>query len=158
MGVLALPVLLGHLPAVGPQPHDVGQARRPLVADEEVAPAEDRLAAAQRDHLADEGLQLLVDAVPVEPGQLGVLTPGVVVALLAAAELVAAEQHRHALGEQQRGQEVALLAGPQRVDLRIVGVALDAAVPGAVVVGAVLVVLQVGLVVLLVVGDQVSAA
>ena len=60
--------------------------------------------------------------------------------------------------EQQRGQEVALLARAQREDLGIVGGALDAAVPGAVVVGAVAVVLAVGLVVLLVVGDQVARA
>src|SRR3712207_7389951 len=53
----------------------------------------------------------------VEPGDLGVLAPGVVVAALRAAELVAAEQHRRALAEQQRGQEVALLAGAKRVDL-----------------------------------------
>ena len=41
-------------------------------------------------------------------------------------------------------------------DLGVVGLPLDAAVPGAVVVGAVLVVLEVGLVVLLVVGDEVA--
>ena len=58
--------------------------------------------------------------------------------------------------EQQRGEEVLLLAGAQRVDLRVVGLALDAAVPRAVVVGAVAVVLEVGLVVLVVVGDEVA--
>jgi hypothetical protein len=73
-----------------------------------------------------------------------------------APELVAAEQHRHALREKQRGQEVALLAFAQREDLRIVGRPLDAAVPAAVVVGAVAAVLAVGLVVLLVVGDEVA--
>jgi hypothetical protein len=49
--------------------------------------------------------------------------------VLGAAELVAAEQHRRALGEQQRGEEVALLARAQREDLRVVGRTLDAAVP-----------------------------
>ena len=58
--------------------------------------------------------------------------------------------------QQQRRQEVALLAGPQRQDLRVVGRALDAAVPGPVVALAVAVVLAVGLVVLLVVGDEVA--
>ena len=95
---------------------------------------------------------------PLVPGELVVLAPGVVVAVLRAAELVAAEQHRHALGEEQRGEEVALLAPAQRVDLGVVGLALDAAVPRAVVVGAVAVVLAVGLVVLLVVGRRGRAA
>ena len=53
-------------------------------------------------------------------------------------------------------EDVALLARAQREDLGIVGRALDAAVPRAVVVGAVLAVLEVVLVVLLVVGDEVG--
>ena len=65
-------------------------------------------------------------------------------------------QHRHALAEHQGGQEVALLATPQLVDLLIVGGTLSATVPGLVVIRAVLVVFAVGLVVLLVVGDQVA--
>ena len=77
--------------------------------------------------------------------------------MLRAAELVAAEQHRRALGDEQRGQEVALLARAQGEDLGVVGVAFDAAVPGAVVVGAVPVALEVGLVVLAVVGHQVGS-
>jgi hypothetical protein len=44
--------------------------------------------------------------------------------------------HRHALGEQQRGEQVALLAGAQCQDLRILALAFGAAVPGLVVVGA----------------------
>ena len=95
--------------------------------------------------------------VPVEPGDLGVLAPGVVVAVLGAAELVAAEQHRRALttaaawpGSCAAGaRAAALISG-------VVGRPLDAAVPGAVVVGAVAVVLEVGLVVLVVVGDEVA--
>ncbi len=49
--------------------------------------------------------------------------------MLGAAQLVAAEQHRHPLGEQQGGEEVALLPAPQLQDARIVGVAFGAAVP-----------------------------
>ena len=108
------------------------------------------------DQPARELEQAAIDVLPVEPGDLVVLAVGVVVALLGPADLVAAEQHRHALREEQRGQEVALLARAQRVDRRIVGRAFDAAVPRSVVVLAVLVVLAVGLVVLLVVGDQVA--
>jgi hypothetical protein len=48
---------------------------------------------------------------PVDPAELVVLAVGVVVALLGVAELVAGEQQRDAFGEQQRGQQVAALAG-----------------------------------------------
>src|SRR5207244_9479243 len=92
---------------------------------------------------------------PVEPGDLVVLAVGVVVAALAAAHLVAAEDHRDALGQEDRRQEVALLAPAQRPDLGVVGRALHAAVPRPVVALAVVVVLAVGVVVLVVVGDQV---
>ena len=110
-----------------------------------------------RDHAADKLEQqaaFLVE-VPVDPGQLVVLAVGVVVAALRAADLVARHQHRHALRQQQRGDEIALLAGAQRAHLRIVGGSFHAAVPRQVVVVAVAVVLQVGLVVLAVVADQV---
>ena len=85
-----------------------------------------------------------------------VLAVGVVVALLGAAEFVAAQQQRHPEGEQQGGQHGAALAGPQGDDVGVVGRPLGAAVPRPVVVGAVAVVLAVGLVVLGVVGDQVG--
>ena len=76
---------------------------------------------AQRVHGGRELDERLVHVVPVDPGQLGVLAVGVVVALLGAAQLVAVQDHRHALGEQQGGDEVALLPGAQREDLGIVG-------------------------------------
>src|SRR5207244_3504346 len=97
-----------------------------------------------------------VGALPVDPGELVVLAVAVVVAALGPPQLVAVQQHRRALREQERGQEVALLAGAQREYHRVVGLALGAAVPGAVVRLAVVVVLAVGLVVLLVVGDEIA--
>jgi hypothetical protein len=100
--------------------------------------------------------ELLVDVVPVEPRQLGVLAVGVVVAGLGAAELVATEDHRHALRQQEGREDVAALLVAQGADLLVVGLALDPAVPRAVVRLAVAVVLAVGLVVLLVVGDEVA--
>ena len=93
---------------------------------------------------------------PVDPARRVVLAVGVVVAALRAAELVAAEQQRDPFGQQQRGEEVAPLARPQGEHRGVVGRALDAAVPAAVVVGAVAVVLAVGLVVLGVVADEVG--
>src|SRR5947208_145148 len=70
--------------------------------------------------------------------------------------LVAAQEHRRTLGEQQRGKEVALLARTQRQDLGVVGRALHAAVPRAVVIAAVAASLEVRLVVLLVVRDEIA--
>ena len=61
----------------------------------------------------------------------------------------------HAEREQRHGQQVLHLAVAQRFDLRIVGRPLDAAVPAAIVVGAVAVVLAVGLVVLAVVRHEI---
>ena len=58
-----------------------------------------------------------VGVLPVVPGDLVVLAVGVVVAVLGAADLVAAEEHGHALRQEQRGQEVALLAAAQRDDV-----------------------------------------
>ena len=136
-----------------------GSARAPGGgAGEEGTATERRVRAAERDQRSRELEQPLSRRVelPVEPRELVVLAPGVVVALLRAAELVAAEQHRDALGEEQRRQEVALLPLAQRDDLGVVGRALGAAVPRAVVVRAVAVVLAVRLVVLVVVGDEVG--
>ena len=81
-------------------------------------------------------------------GDLVCLAVGVVVAALRSAALVAAEQHRHALGQHQRRDEVAPLALAGGADARIAGRSLDAEVLPAVVAGAVAVGLAVGLVVL----------
>src|SRR5712671_6936833 len=97
--------------------------------------------AAQRDQLPRKLEQILVALLPVEPRDLVVLAPRIVVATLRASPLVPAEQHRHALREEERRQEVSLLPRAQLIDLRIVGRPFDAAVPRAVVVGAVLAVL-----------------
>ena len=94
-------------------------------------------------------------SLPVDPGDLVVLAVGVVVALLGPAHLVAGEQHRDSLRQEQRREEVALLPLPQRDYRAAPRRALGAAVPRPVVVTAVPVVLTVGLVVLVIVGDQV---
>ena len=135
----------------------VGLAAAHGRAVEEAPAAHDGVVAAQMDELAgelQEGL-LLVVQVPVDPRQLVVLAVRVVVALLRAAEFVAVGDHRHALGEDQRREEVALLAAAQAQDLLVVGGPLGPAVPRAVVVGPVGASLQVRLVVLRVVGHQV---
>src|SRR5262249_1154278 len=92
---------------------------------------------------------------PVQPSKLVVLAIGVVVAALGVAELVAAADHRHALGEQQGSDEISLLLFAQLADGGVVRRSFRAAVPTMVVVGAVLVARAGGLVVLVVVADEV---
>ena len=75
-----------------------------------------RSAATLRGELGEH--VVLAGVVPVDPAQLVVLAVDVVVALLGAAQLVAVRDHRHALGQQQRGEEVALLPLAQRVRSR----------------------------------------
>ena len=111
---------------------------------------------AQSDQACGEVEHVLVDVLPVEPGQLRVVAVGIVVAVLGPTQLIAAEQHGHALAEQQRRQQVAPLAGAQGEDRGVVGGALDAAVPGAVPGLAVTIAVAVGTVVLVVVADQVE--
>src|SRR4051812_38586468 len=152
-----LPVLLRHPPTVGPEPPDIGEAGPfDLLAGEEGLAPEHRVRLPDLDHALRELEEVGICFVPAEPGDLAVLAPRVVVAALRAPELVAAEDHRRPLGEQQRRQEVALLTCAQLVDLGVVGLALGAVVPRAVVIGAVLIVLAVRLVVLVVVRDEIA--
>src|ERR1700733_6082986 len=154
-GVLSGPVLVGHRLAVGAQPANVGHARVGAVPLKKFAAPEHWLGAAQLDQALGVRTEVVVGVLPVVPGDLVVLAPAVVVAALGAGDLIAAGDHRHALGEEQRGEQVAALAGSQIADSWVVGRSLDAAVPGAVLVVAVPVVLKVRLVVLFVVGDEV---
>ncbi len=93
---------------------------------------------------------------PVDPADFVVLAVSVVVALLRATDLVARQQHWHAVRNQQDRGEVLALPHAQRVDAGIVARPLDAAVPAVVVVGAIGIILAVGEVVLLVVRNQVG--
>src|SRR6185503_20874087 len=103
------PVGLGHPPPVRAEPPDVGGAGAlPLLAGQELRAAEHRMLRAEAEKTAGEvedAAGALVE-VPVEPGELVVLAVGVVVPGLRAPELVAGEQHRCPLGEEQRRQEV----------------------------------------------------
>src|SRR5688500_2004755 len=153
-----LPLLLAHLLAGGVDPAHVLDAEVLVeIAVEEARAPQDREAVAQPGQLAHEVDQALgaVVVVPVDPADLVVLAVGIVVAVLRARELVAGQQHRRALRQEQRGEHVLHLALAQRAN-RLVDVrALGAVVPRAVVRVAILVVLAVRLVVLVVVGDEV---
>ncbi|GAA1243966.1 hypothetical protein GCM10009646_34600 [Streptomyces aureus] len=161
VGVTALPVVVRHLARVRAQPHEVGQGLALVgvrVTAEEAAAAQHRVGGSQGDGAPGELHQLALVLVhaPVGPGDLVVLAVGVVVPLLGAAQFVAVGEHGDALGEQQRGEEVALLPAAQFEHAFVVGGAFGAAVPGPVGALAVPVVLAVGLVALVVVRDQVA--
>src|ERR1035441_6871537 len=92
---------------------------------------------------------------PVQPAHFVVLAVRVVVALLGAPDFVAGKKHGYAVREQQNGGKVFALPRAQLVYGGIAGRAFDAAIPTEVSVGAVAVVLAVGEIVLVVVGNQV---
>src|SRR5581483_1403243 len=157
LGEGVAPVVVGHLLAVGAEPADVGEATAPDGPPlEEPAAAEHRVLAPQSNEPAGELEEAPVGVVPVVPGELVVLAVGVVVALLCPADLVTAADHGDALGQEQRGQKVTALAGPQPVHLLVGAFTFGAAVPGPVVVGAVAVVFAVGFVVLVFVSHEVG--
>ena len=123
--------------------------------EEPLAP-EDRVVGPESRHHRRERHERLIDIRPVDPAQLGILRISVVVSVLGASHLVAVKQHRHTLRQEQRGDEVALLACPDFEHYRIVGFALGSAIPRAVVRLTVVVVFTVGDVVLLVVRHKVT--
>src|SRR5258706_9245407 len=112
--------------------------------------------AAELDQAVYEREQLVVDLRPVEPRDLVVLAVGVVVAVLRPPNLIAATDHRYPDGEDQGRQKVPLLTRPQAVDRIILCRPFLAAVPRPVVVGSVGIVLAVGLVVLVVVRNEIA--
>src|SRR5271166_6990842 len=71
-------------------------------------------------------------------------------------ELVTSQKHRHALGEEQSSEKIALLTAPQRIYRRVVGWTFDAAIPTVVLIRAIAVVLAVGFVVLTLVADKIA--
>src|SRR6185437_8337663 len=154
------PILDGRFLALRRDPADVLEAGfRNRLAAEEARPREDAMAAAQIDEETHEIAELLVlrtDAQPVGPRDIVVLAVSVVVAALRAADLVAREQHRNTQRQQQGGEQIALLLVAKRRDRRIVGRPLGPAVPAEITVVAVAIALAIGLVVLLVVRDEIG--
>ena len=102
-----------------------------------------------------EEVGILLQVVPVEPGNLVVLTVGVVVTPLRVAHLVAREHHGNALAGHQHRDGILDLLVAQVVDALIVAFTFPAAVPAVVTVLTVAVILAIGLVVLAVVRHEV---
>src|SRR6187402_9666 len=107
----------------------------------------------QLEHTAGKLVQL---ALLVQPAQLIVLTVGIVVAALRASKLIARNQHRRALRQEQRREQVPPLARAQQAHLWILAWALCPAIPRVLVIVAVLVALAVGVVVLVIVADEIA--
>src|SRR5207244_11388151 len=115
-----------------------------------------RMRFAKPDQLSREIQKLLVLFVmpPIEPADLVVLTISVVIALLRSSPLVATQKHRHALRKKKCGQKIPPLPFAQRVNLGVVGWTFDAAIPGKIVVVAVIVPVAIQFILLFVVADQ----
>src|SRR5215210_5034523 len=123
-----------------------------------MAAEKDRLLGTDPDQPLHERVEVVVPSRerPVVPAEIVVLAKGVVVAALGAADLVAAEEHRRALRQEERSEKVALLPGPHGHDLRVRCRPFLSVVTGDIVVGTVSIVLAICPIVLLVVGDKVT--
>ncbi len=103
LGQAVMPLLLGHLPAIGVEPEDVVHAgtmdRLPL---EPFAPTQHRMFVAERHQLAHEFQQrrVFLWQIPVQPGDLVILTIGIIVPMLGTAHFVAGQQHGNALRQE----------------------------------------------------------
>ena len=93
--------------------------------------------------------------IPIEPTDLVVLTVRVIITALGASDFVATAQHRNALRDEHRRDEVPALPFAQRQDLRIVRRAFRPEIPRIVVVRAVAIVFAIRFVVFLVVTHEV---
>src|SRR5207247_7141702 len=105
---IGVPGFVGHLAAVGRQPHQILDAAD-AAALKVLSPPKNRLREPKPDEPPDEFEQVvvLVEETPVDPGQLVILAVRVVVPTLAAPELVPMADHRAALREKQRRKGVA---------------------------------------------------
>ena len=102
-----------------------------------------------------EDICILLQIIPVEPGDLVVLTIGVIVALLRVAHLVAREYHRDTLTHHQQCDGVLHLAVAQGIDVSVVCRTFIATVPTIIMVLTITVIFAIGFVVLLVVRHEV---
>ena len=117
-----------------------------------------RVRVSHRDHVARKFEKFLLAFVerPIQPGQFVVLTIGIVIALLRHAKLVAAEHHRHAMAEQDRSEQIATCLEAPVEHSRFVTWSLDTKIESKIVVGAIAIVLAVGFIVFLVVGNKIG--
>ena len=150
------PVLRPHFPAMRDEPGNVVRAAVNRQPAKPIFAPENRVRPAQADQHLRELEQRGVRRAPIEPRNVVVLTIGVIVAALRPPPFIAREQHRHALREQQRHEEIFLLLASQRQHVRARRFAFRAAIPRAVMAFAVAVVFAVGGVLLVIVRDEIA--
>src|SRR5262245_23240417 len=124
---------------------------------EEFAALKHGLSAPEMDQRAHAFIPrlLLLGELPIEPGQLVILAISIVITLLTMANLVTGKEHRHTLGQQQSGHEVAHLLPTQGPNGWIISRTFDSTVPTVVVIGPILIIFAIRFIVLLVITDQV---
>ena len=111
----------------------------------------------ESDHILNKFKMVLVgpQIIPVQPGDLAVLTVSVVIAVLRVGELITGQDHRRPAAAHEYCHRVAHHLLPERLNDRIICMSFHAAVPASVVIGAVCIVPSIGLIVLVIVGKQV---
>src|ERR1017187_4587059 len=108
-----------------------------------------RMPLAQADHSLHERQQVAILRlqIPVQPTCRIVLAIRVVVSQLRMTGAITRVQHRYALGQQQRGQEIPLLLGAQSLDVGIFRGTLCSAIPAEIIVVAIPILFAVGFIV-----------
>src|SRR5262249_24247565 len=148
-----VPLLFGHLAPLRVKPGEVLDGGAVDAAALKEAPASEH---GMIETESDESSREITQAFarlrrgPGEPRELAVLAIGVVVAALASPQLVAAREHRHALGEEEGGEEAPLPPLAAGAPRRVIGGGPHPLV------AAVAVVFSVRLVALLGVGDGIG--
>src|SRR4029453_6624937 len=128
----SIPIQVRHLSPVGIKPVQVFDFRSvDRTALKKMSPPENRLGFSQAHHLACEVEQpaLFGGKIPIEPREGRILATRIVVATLRLTKLIASEQHRYALGEEQSSEKIALLLRAQRIGCGVIGWPFGAAVP-----------------------------
>src|SRR4029077_19065507 len=100
-------------------------------------------------------IRVLQEQAPIEPMRFVVLTVSVVVPVLGSANFITHQEHGKAKRKHGYGHEILHLAGSESLNFGIRGWTLDTTVPAPIVIAAVTVFLTIGIVMLLVVRDQV---
>src|SRR6201982_2283871 len=100
-------------------------------------------------------IRVLYEQRPIKPIRFVVLAVCVVVPVLCSADFIAHQEHWKAKRKHGDGHEILHLAGSESLNFSIRGWTLDTTVPAPIVIAAVTVFLTIGIVMLLVVRDQV---
>ena len=93
---------------------------------------------------------------PVDPADIVILAPGIVISLLAAAEFISCHQHGHSLGQEENDCQSPAAPVAQRLYCWIVGIAFGTGIPTQVVVVSIPVVLTVDQVMFFIVADKIG--